>query len=627
MMKKEKAICGKINIAVKYLGVIFLMASLLLGFTSQVTAVGTLYGTQIKNKAQATYKDNQGNSYLTESNEVITTVARVVAVEVTPPTSFKAGIADPNQPVSYGITITNTGNAADTFDLTTVNTRPWPTTLYFDENGDGIYDPLVDTQVVTNTGLLQPDATYKIILVVKIPATASLNQENDATVTARSRADTSVSASGVYTAKVLEVVITVNKKIVPPLTDKKPGDIVTYAICGSNNGNTPAYHVTITDRIDPDKLTFQEDSVKKGPLDGDYEHAISVTDPSITFFDPITSTFTFIWGTAPECPDPNCSGCIYFQVAIKDDLMVGTSVSDYGNVRYNEDPNDVEPYYELVTSPIAFAVAAVPDIHLNPDQSSTKTPGEQTVYPIQICNSGNGVDTVALTSEHDPNAVSHFEWEYYMDVNGNGIYDPSVDYKLTDTDFDSKIDTGPIQPSAFTTSPPYCLTPIQILAITTIPAGTPDGAIDTDTLTGSSTIDPNISSFIVLRTTVSAPALILNKVVEVEIDPNTSLPYPPIPGKKLTYTITLQNLGTGKASSIIVADNIPTYTTYVPGTLYTGYSLSTLVSRTDPVDGDNGQFTSTGNQVEFGKGIGTLGVIPDLPKNQSYVVRFTVQIN
>ena len=62
-----------------------------------------------------------------------------------------------------------------------------------------------------------------------------------------------------------------------------------------------------------------------------------------------------------------------------------------------------------------------------------------------------------------------------------------------------------------------------------------------------------------------------------------------IPGATITYTITVQVIGTGTTTASVVRDPIPTWTTYVPASI----TLNT-VSLTDAIDADAGELESSG---------------------------------
>ena len=115
-------------------------------------AAGTPAGTEIKNRAEATYTDPDGLEQTATSDELVTTVLPVYDFLITPDgASPKA----PGQTVTVGAgktaqffyTVTNQGNIKDTITLTLdqagddddfdlENIR-----IYLDENGNGTLDP------------------------------------------------------------------------------------------------------------------------------------------------------------------------------------------------------------------------------------------------------------------------------------------------------------------------------------------------------------------------------------------------------------------------------------------------------------------------------------------------------
>ena len=111
---------------------------------------------------------------------------------------------------------------------------------------------------------------------------------------------------------------------------------------------------------------------------------------------------------------------------------------------------------------------------------------------------------------------------------------------------------------------------------------------------------PNVIDIETLTTTITAPLLSVVK----EVDPNGPQP----PATELTYTVTVTNNGTGVATNVVITDLIPMYITYKAGSIQTGASVVTLVSRTDAADGDGGRYDSTSDSVLVGgRGSITLG--------------------
>jgi uncharacterized repeat protein (TIGR01451 family) len=90
----------------------------------------------------------------------------------------------------------------------------------------------------------------------------------------------------------------------------------------------------------------------------------------------------------------------------------------------------------------------------------------------------------------------------------------------------------------------------------------------------------------------------------------------PLPGSTVTYTFVVGATGTGSAANSVFGNDIPAYTTYVPGTLrLDGVALS------DAADADAGSFLTTPN-ARVSVQLGTLTLA-----SGSHTIRFAVTIN
>jgi uncharacterized repeat protein (TIGR01451 family) len=90
---------------------------------------------------------------------------------------------------------------------------------------------------------------------------------------------------------------------------------------------------------------------------------------------------------------------------------------------------------------------------------------------------------------------------------------------------------------------------------------------------------------------------------------------PASPGDTLEYTITVSNIGGSDAANIIVTDPIPSYTTYINGTLeYQGSA------KTDETDGDEAYFDSANNRTVFNIGAA-------LAKTSTRTMKFSVVLS
>ena len=265
----------------------------LVGGTSAYAA-GTLAGTLIQNTANATFSSGSGTSTI-QSNTVTVKVDQLVGVAVTALTSTPATIGTTAATLIYQVT--NTGNGADSFDLTgapNVSGNAFNATLQtvaIDTNGNGVYDPGVDT-VITNgaaSQTLAPDASIKVFLIAAAPTTATDTQTSQVRLTATSvtgsgtpgtllagkgvgGVDAVVGASGGTAnalagliASLATVTLTKSATIADPYggTNPVPGATVTYTIVSHVTGSGTATGLQVIDAF-PTGTTYQASSLTLG---------------------------------------------------------------------------------------------------------------------------------------------------------------------------------------------------------------------------------------------------------------------------------------------------------------------------------------------------------------------------
>ena len=148
----------------------------------------TAGGTQIQNRASATYSDGS-TSYSTVSNQVTVTVANVSGLVITPDDttggSNPAVVAGESN-VSFSFVVTNTGNFSTQvrFLATGGSLQVFgPATLQaavIDSNGNNVYDAGVDTDILGNasdvlSAAVARNASFNVIVLVNINAAAAPN--------------------------------------------------------------------------------------------------------------------------------------------------------------------------------------------------------------------------------------------------------------------------------------------------------------------------------------------------------------------------------------------------------------------------------------------------------------------
>ena len=157
-----------------------LLASL---WAAPALAQGTAAGTQIDNKATATYDTPSGETTI-ESNIVSLKVDELLNVTVASADSGDVSVTPGAVSRVLRFTVTNSGNGSEAFSLSANGTvggddfDPTVTSIVLDTNGNGVYDAGVDTVYTpgSNDPVLAPDASVRAFVLTTIPAGATDGQ-------------------------------------------------------------------------------------------------------------------------------------------------------------------------------------------------------------------------------------------------------------------------------------------------------------------------------------------------------------------------------------------------------------------------------------------------------------------
>jgi len=514
----------------------FITLFLLFSITS-VFAAMTPAGTIIENQAEVTYEDANGNQKAAVYSNVVTiTVKQVAGLELSPTTGSSNTPDDTD--IYYDLTVTNTGNGTDSYTIAGSDLPvDWSSTIFKDENGNGVYDDGIDT-VVSNTGNLVYGSSIDLVIMVSVPAGAEDQSSEALNVAVTSDYDNSVSSTATFTTTITEAVIHLNKTSSP--SEPLPGDEVTYTVTITNEGTGQAKNLLLVDQI-PTGVSYVSGSMELTDpaetitdltdVDDADEGDYNITNPS---------AITLAIATLDGGKEYEFS----FKVLVDSDLEAGSSIGNSVSLDY-QDENGIDQAPETSnTSRIIISQQAGVEFTIA-TTSYDVTPGDQLVVPVEITNTGNGVDVFDGTY-----TSNYLSWVFYCDNDNNGLLDTNIDSLCVDTDGDGLPDTGQIQPGSTK----------QILGVTDVPVDLDDLGVDTLTFTAVSSHDTNVSTTASITTTVHTPVLTIEKTVT----PTGEQP----PGTVLTYTITVTNTGSGMAKNLHIIDVIPDHTTYVADSTY-----------------------------------------------------------
>lgn len=288
-------------------------------FTAEVTAE-VAAGVSILNTASVAYEDANDYSFVATGGVSIN-VSASAGVDIAE--SYDDAYTDPGDILVVPFTIENTGNATDVIEITMSQTGDLPLTwtIYFDTNGNGVYDS-GDTEVTNTNGLngidtgsMPKDAKYNFIAVATVPADASNASANELTITATTTVvptdNDFITIKNTVKAPVLTITKAVDK------ATANPGETLTFTITVTNIGLCDATSVVITDDINA-ILDFVDYVLASIKVDG-----VAQTDaddyPGTDYADytsgVITVNIPTIDGTLR--PIPNVDYVITFQVTIK----------------------------------------------------------------------------------------------------------------------------------------------------------------------------------------------------------------------------------------------------------------------------------------------------------------------
>ncbi|MEA3048278.1 MAG: hypothetical protein QOG84_114 [Sphingomonadales bacterium] len=264
-----------------------------LGLAGAAQAAGTPAGTDITNVAHATYDQPSGTPATVDSNTVTIKVDELLDVTVAwrDPSDVVTSPGSTNQVLSF--TVTNAGNGHEAFTLATVQGAgddfdPGVTSIVLDTNGNGSYDPGVDTAYVagSNDPQLAPDGSIVVFVLSTIPPAAADGNRGRIDLTATSKTGTGTPGTtfagagegggnavvglttakgqheGWYAVHKASLSFVKSATVADPFggATQGPGSIITYTLTATVTGTGSLANVAVTDPI-PTGTTYKAGSI------------------------------------------------------------------------------------------------------------------------------------------------------------------------------------------------------------------------------------------------------------------------------------------------------------------------------------------------------------------------------
>jgi uncharacterized repeat protein (TIGR01451 family) len=442
-------------------------------FAGAAHAAAPLAGTSIGNQASASYVDSANVTQNVTSNLVTTTVQQVAALTLASPLSKTVTAGSQ---VSFPLTLTNTGNGTDTYNLTENNTALGAfnftsVTFYADANGDGVADSTTPLPAGTLPGsfattALAPGAVFRFVLVGNVPTTATNGLIDTIDVTAASQLTPATLATVRDTTTITSnAVIDVNKSM-SAISGNAGSGPYTVTLTYRNIGNTAATAVTLTDAL-PAGMTYVAGSglwSVTGATALSDGVALDGTAPTIDYRLTGTTVSAVISTVAA-----GQSGTVTFQVTIDTGLPAGT-LDNKATYSYVDAPlggatisGNTNTFVFTVNQTAAVSATS-------PATIATTTQGSTLSYSNDFKNDGNAPDSfdVVVGTSSFPAGTSFT------------LYKSDGVTPLVDTNGNSTPDTGLVAVGATYT----------VILKVTLPAGASGGGSYSVVKTATSKFDP-----------------------------------------------------------------------------------------------------------------------------------------
>ncbi|HQT63827.1 MAG: hypothetical protein B7Z75_02260 [Acidocella sp. 20-57-95] len=572
-------------------------------------ASGTAPGI-LNNTAQTSFVDSASGSTITgTSNTVAFNVTSTASLTLTGQTV--PGPAAPGSSVPFTNVVTNTGTSTDTFNIKLL-TNNFPTGTTFQlYKSDGV-TPLVDTNNdgIVDTGPLAPGASYNVVVIATLPNNAT-NANAPYTLT-KSATSTNDPTKSQTTTDQLSAITSDSV------------DVTDVAALGGTGvlgtGPGPESSPVLTQSVNPGASTnFSLFVNNTGPsadnynLTASYAGAALPSGWTVSFAQPVngscSTTGAAITNTGTVAAGGNTQVCAIVTVP-----AIGTANAVYLAGLYKIWMQALSPNSGATdTIDNGVSVNTIRSLVLSPNGTGQTYPGGTYIYTHTLTNEGNVTEangSLSTSTFSDTNGLTGWTSTLYYDASHSGTITSTDPIIPTSGGLNTVSGlSGGLAPGAS----------ITIFDKVVAPSGATTGALNPTTITvttttGTYTVAAPSPSVVTDNTTVISGNITLVKTQGLDATCSGSASsysqgnINAAPGQCIMYQVTATNVGATNATTVVISDSTPTFTT-----------LSTAAAITSP------------GTISSGPSVGGTGSISasvaTMTPGQSVVLSFGVKIN
>lgn len=384
----------------------------------------------IGTQATLTFMDTTNKEQVVLSNIVTVTVNPVKAVTISPSIISSAF---PGERIAFPVKITNASNIDTSISVYLANGDDLVDLAFIiDENGNGVLDDNETTAIPesTMTPIVKAKESISLIVTGQVPTGAVANTVEKYIVHARILDDKQIV---VWNTNEFTIKPYANVKIVKSIGETAVPDAFVYVFKITNESNTPATDVTLTDTL-PSNIVLDKNMGVWFPVGSNVgkEIPISATgyenNSDDIDFSVVNGVLTLkVKNVAANHTGNDAGGVLHLRVKPKESELGGTIISNTASYTFD---NGTGTMVTKDTNTASYTIPVKRTVTIANDLSETFARGALFTIPQTIENIGNIKDTYMLSIE---NGIYIENPIFYLDTNGDGIKQDSENIVITET--------------------------------------------------------------------------------------------------------------------------------------------------------------------------------------------------